>query len=55
MIPAMADIAEQIAALLHEAAETHHIVFRITDGDEPLAEARGLSPFAAALRSPWAT
>jgi hypothetical protein len=25
----------QIAALLHEAAETHHIVFRIVDGDDP--------------------
>ena len=26
---------ERIAALLHEAAETHHVVFRITDGDDP--------------------
>jgi hypothetical protein len=24
-----------IAELLHEAAETHHSVFRITDGDDP--------------------
>jgi hypothetical protein len=24
-----------IADLLHEAAETHHVVFRITDGDDP--------------------
>jgi hypothetical protein len=24
-----------VAALLHEAAETHHIVYRITDGDDP--------------------
>lgn len=24
-----------IAVLLHEAAETHHVVFRITDGDDP--------------------
>jgi hypothetical protein len=24
-----------VAALLHEAAETHHVVFRITDGDDP--------------------
>jgi len=24
-----------IAALLHEAAETHHVVYRITDGDDP--------------------
>ena len=27
--------ADRIAALLHEAAETHHVVFRITDGDDP--------------------
>jgi hypothetical protein len=27
--------AEQIAALLHEAAETHHTVYRIVDGDDP--------------------
>jgi hypothetical protein len=26
---------EKISALLHEAAETHHIVYRITDGDDP--------------------
>jgi hypothetical protein len=26
---------EQIAELLHEAAETHHVVYRITDGDDP--------------------
>jgi hypothetical protein len=26
---------EEISALLHEAAETHHIVYRITDGDDP--------------------
>ena len=26
---------EAIAELLHEAAETHHIVWRITDGDDP--------------------
>jgi hypothetical protein len=25
----------QIAGLLHEAAETHHVVYRITDGDDP--------------------
>jgi hypothetical protein len=24
-----------VAELLHEAAETHHIVYRITDGDDP--------------------
>ncbi|MGH3127230.1 MAG: hypothetical protein ACRDPX_04855 [Gaiellaceae bacterium] len=24
-----------IADLLHEAAETHHVVYRITDGDDP--------------------
>ena len=28
-------VKEQIADLLHEAAETHHVVFRITDGDDP--------------------
>jgi hypothetical protein len=26
---------ERIAELLHEAAETHHIVYRITDGEDP--------------------
>jgi hypothetical protein len=26
---------QRIAELLHEAAETHHIVYRITDGDDP--------------------
>jgi hypothetical protein len=31
----MAEKAEQISALLHEAAETHHIVYRITDGEDP--------------------
>ena len=25
----------RIAGLLHEAAETHHVVYRITDGDDP--------------------
>jgi hypothetical protein len=29
------DIAKRVADLLHEAAETHHIVFRITDGTDP--------------------
>jgi len=27
--------APSIADLLHEAAETHHLVWRITDGDDP--------------------
>ena len=27
--------SERIAALLHEAAETHHTVYRITGGDDP--------------------
>ena len=31
----MAGSADQIADLLHEAAETHHIVYRIVDGDDP--------------------
>jgi hypothetical protein len=30
----MTDTA-RISALLHEAAETHHLVYRITDGDDP--------------------
>lgn len=25
----------QVAALLHEAGETHHLVYRIVDGDDP--------------------
>ena len=25
----------EIAELLHEAAEAHHVVYRITDGDDP--------------------
>jgi hypothetical protein len=29
------DAAARIAALLHEAAETHHTVYRIVDGDDP--------------------
>jgi hypothetical protein len=31
----MEERIEKISALLHEAAETHHIVYRITDGDDP--------------------
>jgi hypothetical protein len=27
--------ASQVSALLHEAAETHHVVYRIVDGDDP--------------------
>ena len=27
--------AAAIADVLHEAAETHHVVWRITDGDDP--------------------
>ena len=26
---------DQIAALLHEAGEMHHLVYRIVDGDDP--------------------
>jgi hypothetical protein len=26
---------DKISALLHEAAETHHVVYRITDGEDP--------------------
>jgi hypothetical protein len=29
------DRPEQVAELLHEAAETHHAVYRITDGEDP--------------------
>jgi hypothetical protein len=31
----MNDPAARIAALLHEAGETHHLVYRIVDGDDP--------------------
>jgi hypothetical protein len=27
--------SERVAALLHEAGETHHRVYRIVDGDDP--------------------
>jgi hypothetical protein len=30
----MDDPAERVAALLHEAGETHHRVYRIVDGDD---------------------
>lgn len=29
------EITTEIADLLHEAAETHHVVYRIVDGDDP--------------------
>ena len=28
-------VEERIAALLHEVSETHHVVYRIVDGDDP--------------------
>ena len=31
----MTEPSERIAGLLHEAGETHHIVYRILDGDDP--------------------
>ncbi len=31
----MNDQIPRIAALLHEAGETHHTVYRIVDGDDP--------------------
>lgn len=31
----MDDKQQKIGDLLHEAAETHHIVYRIADGDDP--------------------
>lgn len=30
----MTDSVQRVSALLHEAAETHHVVFRITDGSD---------------------
>jgi hypothetical protein len=29
------DRLDSVAALLHEAGETHHLVYRIVDGDDP--------------------
>jgi hypothetical protein len=31
----MTDRSERLAALLHEAGETHHLVYRIVDGEDP--------------------
>jgi hypothetical protein len=31
----MADVTGGISQLLHEAAETHHRVYRIADGEDP--------------------
>lgn len=31
----MSEQTTQIASLLHEAGETHHLVYRIVDGDDP--------------------
>ena len=31
----MTDPLERIATLLHEASETHHVVYRIVDGEDP--------------------
>ncbi len=31
----MDERAQKISALLHEAAQTHHTVYRIVDGDDP--------------------
>lgn len=31
----MSEKTSQIGALLHEAGETHHLVYRIVDGDDP--------------------
>ena len=35
MLGRMSDREQSISALLHEAAETHHVVYRIVDGDDP--------------------
>ncbi len=31
----MDEKTKKISALLHEASETHHVVYRIVDGDDP--------------------
>jgi hypothetical protein len=31
----MDENTKKISALLHEAGETHHVVYRITDGEDP--------------------
>ena len=31
----MKDTVSRVAELLHEAGETHHLVYRIVDGDDP--------------------
>ncbi|MBV8941076.1 MAG: hypothetical protein JO321_12860 [Solirubrobacterales bacterium] len=31
----MSEQTTQIAALLHESGETHHLVYRIVDGEDP--------------------
>ena len=31
----MNDRIDRVAELLHEAGETHHLVYRIVDGDDP--------------------
>jgi hypothetical protein len=31
----MDETTTKISALLHEAGETHHVVYRITDGEDP--------------------
>jgi hypothetical protein len=31
----MPDHVARVAALLHEAGETHHLVYRIVDGEDP--------------------
>ena len=31
----MEEKTNKVSSLLHEAAETHHIVYRIADGDDP--------------------
>src|SRR5438132_1523981 len=44
--------ASAVADLLHEAAETHHVVYRIVDGDDPDLWARTINPqFVRVLRT----
>jgi hypothetical protein len=45
----MTDKLEQISALLHEASETHHRVFRIVDG----ADDDWASWYAFRMSRPW--
>jgi len=51
LVAVNAESAPRIAELLHEAAETHHTVHRITDGDDP-DWASWYADWCGATRSP---